>query len=537
VVLPLGGDDPARVGDFRILGLIGSGGMGRVYLGRTQAGRLAAVKVIRAELADDPDFRERFRREVEAAERVGGAWTAPVMQADAEADRPWLATVYIQAPTLQRLVIDRGPLPAPSVCALGAGLGEALTAIHRAEVVHRDLKPTNVLLRQEGPCVIDFGISRALDGDALTRTGVVVGTPGFMSPEQVEGGFVGPASDVFSLGAVLVFAATGAGPFGTGSGHGVMYRVVHQQPNLSEISGRLREVAEACLRKEPQSRPAPADVTRMLAPQAPGAQEDGAEWLPPAVMHLVRSMAAQAPSPRAGSAPSPHSRATLDAPRRRTGTQADVGGARLPLRDSGAAQAGSSARPDGVLLGESPHSRMEPRWRLRVRRIVPYGIAVVGGLAVAAGVVAATHGGDGHPTAEPSAACRTQATRETGDPTPPALPSPGSISVNVYNATQRSGLAAQTAAQLTSRGFRVATIGIAPSGLTVSGPAEVQYGPDASAQASVVAAQIHNAQQVLVNKSGTTVDLILGNSFSDLAPVSASQSSGALPSRPSATGC
>jgi len=203
--------DPERIGGYTLLGRIGSGAMGAVYLALSRGGRPIAVKVVRAELGDDPGFRERFRREVEAVRSVGGFWTAAVVDADLDAAQPWLATEYVPGPSLQEAVCSRGPLPVDAVRHLAAGLAEGLAAIHAAGVVHRDLKPANVLIGANGPRVIDFGISRALAGSTLTAAGHLLGTPGYLSPEQISGGPVGPASDVYALGGLLVFAATGRG--------------------------------------------------------------------------------------------------------------------------------------------------------------------------------------------------------------------------------------------------------------------------------------------------------------------------------------
>ncbi|MFE5036442.1 serine/threonine-protein kinase [Streptomyces sp. NPDC056683] len=195
--------DPRSVGEYQLLRRLGAGGMGRVFLGRSPGGRPVAVKVVRAELvAGQPEFRSRFRREVEAARKVSGAFTAPVVDADPDASLPWLVTSYIAGPSLQDAVAERGPLPATTVLDLAAGLAEALTSIHAAQLVHRDLKPSNVLLAEDGPRVIDFGIARSVESATITQAGLMVGSPGFMSPEQVAGSEVTGASDVFSLGAV-----------------------------------------------------------------------------------------------------------------------------------------------------------------------------------------------------------------------------------------------------------------------------------------------------------------------------------------------
>ncbi|WP_225805536.1 serine/threonine-protein kinase [Streptomyces sp. NK15101] len=258
-------DDPAVIGPYRLAGRLGEGGMGEVFLGESVSGRRVAVKVVRPQLAADPGFRQRFRREIEAARRVGGFWTAPVVDADPEAAAPWVASAYVDAPDLGRLVAASGPLAEAALRRLAAGLAEALDAVHRAGLVHRDLKPSNVLVTDDGPRVIDFGISKAAEGaTALTATGLVVGTPGFMSPEQASGGSVGAASDVFSLGAVLAFAATGEGPFGEGSVPALLYRVVHDEPRLGGVPGGLRELVARCLEKEPGRRPSAGELLGML---------------------------------------------------------------------------------------------------------------------------------------------------------------------------------------------------------------------------------------------------------------------------------
>ena len=268
---PLKANDPRQVGRYRLEARLGSGGMGRVYLGFSPAGRAVAVKVIRPELGRDLSFRNRFRQEVAAARRVGGGYTAPVVDASGDDDDPsWLATTLVAGPSLAEAVEARGPLAEVAIWRLAAGLVEALTAVHAAGLVHRDLKPSNVMLAPDGPRVIDFGISRALEGTALTGTGMVVGTPGFMSPEQAEGAPVGPPSDVFSLGGVLCFAATGAAPFGEGGAVAMIYRIVHTEPALGALTGPLREMLARCLSKRPGDRPGLARlmevITAHLAP-------------------------------------------------------------------------------------------------------------------------------------------------------------------------------------------------------------------------------------------------------------------------------
>ncbi|QEV03966.1 serine/threonine protein kinase [Streptomyces viridifaciens] len=282
----LGSDDPRRVGAYRLLRRLGSGGMGRVYLGRTAGGRTVAVKVVRTELADDPEFRARFRQEVAAARRVGSTWTAPVLDADTEGEQPWVATGYVAGPALADAVQEHGPLPEDSVRALGVGLAGALAHVHGLGLVHRDVKPSNVLLTLDGPRLIDFGIARALDATSgFTRSGYVVGSPGFMSPEQANGQIVGPAGDVFSLGAVLAFAASGVHPFGEGVSAAVLlYRVLHEEPDVAGLPEPLRETVLDCLAKDPAARPTPQRLAARLDPDgAAAARLSRGDWLPPAL--------------------------------------------------------------------------------------------------------------------------------------------------------------------------------------------------------------------------------------------------------------
>ncbi|MFD3978978.1 bifunctional serine/threonine-protein kinase/ABC transporter substrate-binding protein [Streptomyces griseus] len=282
--------DPARIGGHRLLGRLGAGGMGVVYLGRTDAGALAAIKVILPEHAGDEEFRTRFRREAEAARRVDSPWAVSVTGADTEGERPWLATEFVPGPTLSDVVARRGPLPVRSVTVLGRLLARALAAVHTAGLVHRDVKPGNVLLTAGGPRLIDFGIARAADATALTATGLVVGTPGFLPPEQASGNTAGPAGDVFSLGCLLAYAATGRPPFGGGAVDAVLYRTVHDAPDLEGVDDPgLRALLERCLAKEPGERPAAAGLDPLLAEDAPaGATVD---WLPEDVVRIIADRA------------------------------------------------------------------------------------------------------------------------------------------------------------------------------------------------------------------------------------------------------
>ena len=287
--------DPQSMGPYRLLGRLGAGGMGQVFLGRSAGGRLVAVKVIRPELAGEPGFRARFAREVAAARTVCGLFTAPVADADVQGPVPWLATAYVAGPSLADAVDAQGPLPVASVLTLAAGLAEGLEAIHAAGLVHRDLKPSNVLLAEDGPRVIDFGISRAAEASVLTQTGTVMGSPGFMSPEQAQGREVGPPSDVFSLGAVLTFAATGQGPFGTGATPALIYRVVHQQPDTAGLPRPIRPLVERCLAKDPGQRPATTDLLAAL-----GNPQPAEDWLPAPLTDVFSRYAPPPPGSTSG---------------------------------------------------------------------------------------------------------------------------------------------------------------------------------------------------------------------------------------------
>jgi serine/threonine kinase PknH len=276
--------DPAELAGYRISGRLGAGGMGRVYLAFTPAGRPVALKVLRPELGDDPEFRARFRQEVAAARRVSGLFTAQVLHADPDGSPPWLVTAYVAGQSLAQAVADHGPLPEGSVLLLAAGVAEALQGIHAAGLVHRDLKPSNVLLAADGPRVIDFGIARAAQATTLTRTGYRVGSPQFMAPEQVQGGPLSGAADVFALGALAAYAATGRPPFGDGDVAAVMYRVLHADPDTGGCPDPLRALITDCLAKDPSARPAPAQVVDRCRACAPGGTlEFTASWLPAAI--------------------------------------------------------------------------------------------------------------------------------------------------------------------------------------------------------------------------------------------------------------
>ncbi|MFJ2935773.1 protein kinase [Streptomyces sp. NPDC087219] len=257
-------EDPRIVGSFRLHRRLGAGGMGVVYLGSDRRGQRVALKVIRPDLAEDQEFRSRFAREVSAARRIRGGCTARLVAADLEAERPWFATQYVPGPSLHDRVAEEGSLRAADVASIGAALSEGLVAVHEAGVVHRDLKPSNILLSPKGPRIIDFGIAWATGASTLTHVGTAVGSPGFLAPEQVRGAAVTPATDVFSLGATLAYAAMSDSPFGHGSSEVMLYRVVHEEPQLHGVPDALAPLIRACLAKDPEDRPSTLQLSMRL---------------------------------------------------------------------------------------------------------------------------------------------------------------------------------------------------------------------------------------------------------------------------------
>lgn len=298
---PLEPGDARQAGKYRLVAALGEGGMGRVLLGVAPDGRLVALKQVHPEFARDARFRTRFRQEVQASQRVSGAYTAAVMDADPDAETPWLASVFVTGPSLKEAVEATGPLPVESVRRLAVGLATALAEIHRVGLIHRDLKPGNVLLTGDGPRVIDFGIARAAEGGAeLTGTGGIVGSPAFMSPEQAESRPLTPASDVFSLGGLLVMAATGRGPFAGTTTAQLLYNVVHAVPDLTAVPPEVRALVEPCLAKDPARRPTPQRILDFLGPVAPGTRP----W-PPAVHELIGAQEAAVRTALSWPAPPP----------------------------------------------------------------------------------------------------------------------------------------------------------------------------------------------------------------------------------------
>ncbi len=305
---PLRPADPSQIGRYRLLARLGAGGMGVVYLGEYQ-GRQVAVKVLRPELADDPEFRTRFGREVTTLTRVQGMCTVRVIEADTEAPKPFLVTEYADGPSLSEYVDAHGPLDPGMLYGLATGLAEALTAIHAAGIVHRDLKPSNVLLTADGPKVIDFGIAQALDTTSLTRTGITVGSAGFMAPEQVTGR-AGTAADIFTWALTVAFAASGQSPFGTGASDAIVYRILHAAADVTAVPPGLQPLVEAALAKEPQARPSASQLLSQLTQTAarydnPTQTVLAQTWHAPATGPVGPRPAATAPAATAPAAPAP----------------------------------------------------------------------------------------------------------------------------------------------------------------------------------------------------------------------------------------
>ncbi|MEU9371290.1 protein kinase [Streptomyces avermitilis] len=384
-------EDPRVVGSFRLHRRLGAGGMGVVYLGSDRRGQRVALKVIRPDLAEDQEFRSRFAREVSAARRIRGGCTARLVAADLDADRPWFATQYVPGPSLHDKVAEEGPLSAADVAAVGAALSEGLVAVHEAGVVHRDLKPSNILLSPKGPRIIDFGIAWATGASTLTHVGTAVGSPGFLAPEQVRGAAVTPATDVFSLGATLAYAATADSPFGHGSSEVMLYRVVHEEAHLNGVPDALAPLVRACLAKDPEERPSTLQLSLRLKEIAAREAQGIADVRPPAQRgepdrpsgRLAEQYAEQrtqrrpqgapgTPPPRTGGGPRSGSRPT-PAPRNSTRS-----GSR-PAPRSGAGR--SSPRTTGT--GRRPANPRLLRQRLFVFVVVTLLVAL--GIAAAQG--------------------------------------------------------------------------------------------------------------------------------------------------------
>jgi serine/threonine protein kinase len=391
LVEPLRRWDPDQVGGYTLLGRLGAGAMGQVYLGRSAAGRLVAIKTIKSELAEEPDFRTRFGQEVAAARRVSGAFTAAVVAADSEADMPWLATVYVPAPSLSSLVRSCGPLPTDAVRWLAAGCAEALEAIHTVGLVHRDLKPSNVLVSPDGPRVIDFGVARAAERIQLTVTRGSIGTPAYMAPEQArDTRQATPASDIFSLGATTLFAATGHAPYQGETVMDVLVRLATGPPDLSGLPAELAALVQACLERDPRSRPSSASIIARLAPGLADGGDLGTTPLPPAALELISKYRA-APSGAGGQSGAVGTADGEVAGESTLGSQPVPGGPGhrpvAPLVTYGS--------PDRTGPSSRPGRREARRPSGVTRRVVLAAAAVVAAGALMAGGWAAGHSGAG----------------------------------------------------------------------------------------------------------------------------------------------
>ncbi|POX38472.1 serine/threonine protein kinase [Streptomyces sp. Ru73] len=382
-------EHPEYAGNYRLEKLLGAGGMGVVHLARSASGLRLAVKVVHAEFAQDPEFRGRFRQEVAAARRVSGAFTAPVVDADPDGERPWMATLYIPGPTLSAHVKRNGPLAPDEVRKLGAGLAEALRDIHRAGVVHRDLKPSNVLLAPDGPKVIDFGISRPSDSEMRTETGKLIGTPPFMAPEQFQRPReVGPAADVFALGSVLVHAATGSGPFDSESPYLVAYQVVHDEADLAGVPEELAPLLRSCLAKDPADRPTPSQLMARLRVDLPTELDLAPFHEPPAAVAAHATGSLYGPESLLGpeSGPVPDSLlepdSTLDAPEPAASAAPPAPRIPAPREPAEADPTHVRARPpvpSPALTGAPPEEPAAPRRARRWAAWAAVAAVVVGG--------------------------------------------------------------------------------------------------------------------------------------------------------------
>ncbi|THA27297.1 serine/threonine protein kinase [Streptomyces sp. RKND-216] len=384
-------EDPRVVGSFRLHRRLGAGGMGVVYLGSDKRGQRVALKVIRPDLAEDQEFRSRFAREVSAARRIRGGCTARLVAADLDAGRPWFATQYVPGPSLHDKVTEEGPLPASQVASVGAALAEGLVAVHEAGVVHRDVKPSNILLSPKGPRIIDFGIAWATGASTLTHVGTAVGSPGFLAPEQVRGAAVTPATDVFSLGATLAYAATADSPFGQGSSEVMLYRVVHEEPHLDGVHAALAPLIEACLVKNPEERPSTLQLSLRLKEIA--ARE--ARGLPDAAVPAEPTAVGRAQRRPTGSRAEEYARQRTEhdggGPASRTGASPRTG-ARRPAQRPSAQRGGparkpatagrSGGRPAPAARGGGPDRRL---LRQRIFVFVTVTLLVALGIAAAQG--------------------------------------------------------------------------------------------------------------------------------------------------------
>jgi serine/threonine protein kinase len=447
VVDPLQPGDPRQVGPFRLLGRLGAGGMGRVFLGTSLGGRKVAVKIVHPHYADDPEFRRRFAREVATARQVGGFHTAAVVGADPDANPPWMATAYIAGPSLADAIAQRGPLDEAGVRQLGAALAEGLTAIHDCGLIHRDLKPGNVILADDGPRIIDFGIAKGADTTALTQSSAVIGTLRYMSPEQLNGQDLTPQSDVFALGTVLAYAATGHDPFAGPTMPAVITRILTGLPDLAPLTGDLRGIIADCLAKDPSHRPSPGDLPALFnRPAGP----DPTVVATPAPVPAANPLPAPEPVPTAVPPPEPRPTAA-SGPERPPVPE--------PSLDS-TVNVGLMGwqQPGEPRAAKAPSRAPQPRRHQRTG-LIAAGVAVVVALAVVSAVEL-----NNHPASTPSAA-DTHSVTPSGSGTHPVSPSAtGKPPAGVMTAT---GI--MTAALKDPKGGGVGSVAFGPDGVLATG--------------------------------------------------------------------
>ncbi|WP_345963099.1 serine/threonine-protein kinase [Streptomyces sp. BRB040] len=396
VFQPLQDDDPHTVAGYRLAARLGAGGMGRVYLSHTRGGRPVAIKVVRSELADDQTFRRRFSREIKAARKVKGAYTAELIDADPDATPPWLATLYVPGPSLSGAVARSGPLPVPAVLWLMAGVAEALQAIHDTGIVHRDLKPANVLLADDGPRVIDFGISLAADSTAHTATGTTIGTAQYMAPEQASAGAITAATDVFSLGQTAAFAALGRPLYGDGPAATVLYRIVHSEPDLSGLPERLRDLFARCLAADPGERATPAEIVEWCRREL---GRDAGEDTGPAVWREIAGPPVTVPPPVAATGAATAA-ATVPAP----GPTAAHTAPWVPPQGTAPMPWQVAAGPGGPFVPRPPAGPEERKRRRRRTALISAAAVVACGLVILAGSMLLDAAGRGLDRARDAAA-------------------------------------------------------------------------------------------------------------------------------------
>ncbi|GAA3544429.1 bifunctional serine/threonine-protein kinase/ABC transporter substrate-binding protein [Streptomyces osmaniensis] len=403
---PLRTSDPSRLAGHRLLGRLGAGGMGVVYLARSAGGSLVALKVIQAEYAEDAGFRERFRREAETARRMTSPWVAPLIDADPDAAQPWLSTVFVPGPSLGEAVAAHGPLPVRGLRVLGTRLAQALGDLHGVGLVHRDVKPGNVLLALDGPRLIDFGVARDPQDTSLTSTGVVVGTPGFLPPEQAGGaGELGAPGDIFSLGCVLAFAATGRPPFGTGSLDALLYRTVHDAPDLEGVPGPLAEVVRGCLEKDPQLRPtaeALSETLTVTVSETPPDPREALRAVRPATLQDTDTpdAVADGETEQAADGQFPPDEAWLPEPLVRLIAERSAAGLALPAIDETEVDPASAGTAPPDTAAAQPAARAVGRRRFLLLTAGAAVVAAGGGLAAWAGL---DRDGGGEDDATPTA--------------------------------------------------------------------------------------------------------------------------------------